>query len=258
MDRLKIKIFIIFGLMFLFFPSILWAKKSAPCIEASPLSFDFGKIKEGPVYKTKFKVDNCGDAPLHIVHIRTSCGCTGAVIGKKILNPSESTEVLVTFHSAGISGPFRKYISIQSNDPTCPNLLLEIKGITVPQPGPRLVLEPWKIHILKRVKDKVYIRLKLKNKGSKPLIITKIIGLHYDINLLTNRDIIIAPHKTKILNLSFKKPPFVIRKLVFLIYSNDPNQPIHYLLVLPKVEKSYKQGEIVGCPACNEQREINF
>ncbi len=238
--------------------SCVWAKTPSPCIEASPLSFDFGKIKEGPIYKTKFRVDNCGDAPLRILHVRTSCGCTGVVIGKKILNPSESTNVMVTFHSAGISGPFRKYISIQSNDPTCPNLLLEIKGITVPQPGPRLVLEPWKVHILKKVNDKAFVRLKLTNKGTKTLIITKIIALHYNIRLLHNKQILIPPHTRKVLRLSFKTPPFIIRKFVFLIYSNDPNQPIHYLLVLPKIEKSHNFKQDFGCPACEEQRELNF
>ena len=235
----------------------VWAKTPAPCIEASPLSFDFGKIKEGPIYKTKFKVDNCGNAPLHIVHVRTSCGCTGAVIGKKVLNPSESTEVIVTFHSAGISGPFRKYISIQSNDPTCPNLLLEIKGISIPQPGPSLALEPWKIHILKKKNNFIYIRIRLANKGTKPLVITKIIALHYDIILLHKR-LIILPHKRKVLVLRFKKPPFIIRKLVFLIYSNDPNQPIHYLLVLPKRVQFNNQKDILGCPTCNEEKILKF
>ncbi len=237
--------------------NIVWAKSKAPCIEARPLSFDFGKIKEGPIYKTRFKIDNCGNAPLHIIHVRTSCGCTGAIIGKKTLKPSESTYVVITFHSAGISGPFRKYISIQSDDPTCPNLLLEIKGISVPQSGPRLVLDPWKIHIFKKKGDNIYLKIRLDNQGSKTLIINKISELHYNIDLI-HKKLFILPHHKKILIVKFKTPPFIIRKLVFLVYSNDPNQPVHYLLVLPKTERVKVQDESFGCPACNERRELDF
>ncbi len=226
-----------------------------PCIEANPLSYNFGRIKEGPIYKTTFRVDNCGNATLHIVHIRTSCGCTGAVIGQPVLKPGESSQVKVTFHSAGMPGEFRKYISIQSDDPTCPNLLLEIRGIVVPQKGPSLMLLPYKIYIPSgRPGSTATVRITMANKGTSLLIVKKIVCKRHHIVLFDGR-YEIAPQKKRTLTARFKRTASNAGKLVFKVFSNDPNRPVHYLVIMqgeapPTVSRA---GELFGCPECSEQ-----
>lgn len=47
--------------------------------------------------RASFKVTNRGEEPVRINRIQTSCGCTGSVVDRKIMNPGESTEIIGTF-----------------------------------------------------------------------------------------------------------------------------------------------------------------
>jgi hypothetical protein len=78
---------------------------------------DFGKIAPNTVVSHRFKVTNTGDALLTITRLNPSCGCTSSVVGKDQLAPGESTELEVTFNSAGYSGPIKKSVEVVSNDP---------------------------------------------------------------------------------------------------------------------------------------------
>lgn len=51
-----------------------------------------------------YRVSNSGDATVRISRIKTSCGCTGSVIDRKILEPGESTEIKATFNKGRRQG----------------------------------------------------------------------------------------------------------------------------------------------------------
>jgi hypothetical protein len=93
---------------------------------------DFGKIAPDTVVSHRFKVTNTGDALLTITKLNPSCGCTSSVVGKDHLAPGESTELEVTFNSAGYTGPIEKSVGVVSDDPAQPSQTLAFTGEVAP------------------------------------------------------------------------------------------------------------------------------
>lgn len=48
--------------------------------------------------KAVFNVTNEGAQSVRIARIKTSCGCTGSILDRKIIEPGESTEIVATFN----------------------------------------------------------------------------------------------------------------------------------------------------------------
>ena len=89
-----------------------------PCISfVNGTYHDFGTIDEGQTIKYEFSLKNIGRSDLIVKDIKSSCGCTGAKISKKIVAPSEIAKVVVTYK--GRSTPNRETVPIWiiSNDP---------------------------------------------------------------------------------------------------------------------------------------------
>jgi len=51
-----------------------------------------------------FKVTNDGDETVRIARVKTTCGCTGSILNKKIIAPGESAEIIGTFHKGKRQG----------------------------------------------------------------------------------------------------------------------------------------------------------
>ena len=51
-----------------------------------------------------FKVTNEGDKTVRIARIKTTCGCTGSILNKKIIEPGETAEIVGTFHKGKRQG----------------------------------------------------------------------------------------------------------------------------------------------------------
>ena len=65
------------------------------------------KIELNPddaVAKAEFVMTNKGKETVEIDRIKTSCGCTGSILDKKIVNPGESTTVIGTFKKGNRHG----------------------------------------------------------------------------------------------------------------------------------------------------------
>ncbi len=83
---------------------------------ARELTYDFGVIdyKGGDVHHT-FLIENCGDEPLVIERVVTSCSCTKASISRKPLAVGERREMKVTYEVRKMPiGLFSKSILIFS------------------------------------------------------------------------------------------------------------------------------------------------
>lgn len=104
------------------------AKEGKPRIAVAEKSFDFGKVKEGTNVEHVYKVKNEGNAELVIENVRSSCGCTVAQPTKKNVPPGGESEIKATFRTAGRGGKTRKTITVRSNDPVTPTLVLSIQG----------------------------------------------------------------------------------------------------------------------------------
>jgi len=97
-----------------------------PKIKFESTQHDFGKIKEGKISEYTFKFQNLGKENLIISDVRTSCGCTAAVVEGKNLKPAESGTIKIEFDSTGREGRLSRTIVVMSNDPVTPTTTLTI------------------------------------------------------------------------------------------------------------------------------------
>lgn len=87
---------------------------------------DFGKVKEGLKVEYTFKFENKGTESLVVKDIKTSCGCTAAVVSNSSLKPGEVGSIKVNFDTKNRSGRNSKSITVVSNDKKEPNKILTI------------------------------------------------------------------------------------------------------------------------------------
>jgi hypothetical protein len=72
----------------------------------------------------KYKFTNTGTQPIKIENVRTSCGCTTAVLKKTEYAPGESGEIESRFTFSGRTGRQEKAIMVQTSDkPNDPTIL---------------------------------------------------------------------------------------------------------------------------------------
>ena len=102
-----------------------WA---APNLVVEQPVFDFGEVAQGDKVPHTFKFRNDGDEPLLIDRVKSSCGCTAALVSAKTLAPGESGEVKTNFDTTRFRGAVTKTISLYSNDPQRPIKKMSIKG----------------------------------------------------------------------------------------------------------------------------------
>ena len=68
-----------------------------------------------------------GDAVLEIRKVKSSWGCTAALLSSEEINPGEKGEIKTVFNPAGRHGPYKKTIKVYSNDKKNPIMRLYIK-----------------------------------------------------------------------------------------------------------------------------------
>lgn len=126
-------------LMFLFFAAP--HAFAAPKLTAERLNYDFGTIFQGEKVQQIFRFRNDGDELLTVGNVRSSCGCTAAILSASRIAPGSFGELRVTFDSARFKGAIHKMVSIDSNDPEQPELTFAISGNVKAE----LVMQPERI-----------------------------------------------------------------------------------------------------------------
>ena len=93
----------------------------------------------------KYKFTNTGTTPIKIENVRTSCGCTTAVLKKTEYAPGESGEIESRFTFSGRTGKQEKAIMVQTSDkPSNPTILqMHVNIEDVVKIEPEVVL--WRI-----------------------------------------------------------------------------------------------------------------
>lgn len=104
---------------------IAWA---APKLVVDQSVYDFGAVPQGEKVLHTFVFTNDGDALLDISKLRSSCGCTAALLSSSQLQPGEQGEVKANFDSERFRGKVSKTIYLYSNDPVSPVTQLQITG----------------------------------------------------------------------------------------------------------------------------------
>jgi hypothetical protein len=81
---------------------ILLSLTATSLLPAAILSWDRTEVElemkpEQEEIRASFTVTNEDKKRIRIARVKTSCGCTGSIIDRKILEPGESTEIIATF-----------------------------------------------------------------------------------------------------------------------------------------------------------------
>ncbi len=87
---------------------------------------DFGQVKEGDVVDYTFNFVNKGKKTLKIKDIKTSCGCTAALVSSKRIKPGKEGTLKVELDTKNRVGKLSRRVTIYSNDPNNPNMILTI------------------------------------------------------------------------------------------------------------------------------------
>ncbi|MCF6156603.1 MAG: DUF1573 domain-containing protein [Candidatus Brocadia sp.] len=90
--------------------------------------YDFGKIYMGEIVKHGFKFKNLGSDELIVTSVKSSCGCTAALVSKSNLLTGEEGEVQIKFNPGRFVGRVTKSVTVNSNDPKNSTYKLTITG----------------------------------------------------------------------------------------------------------------------------------
>jgi Protein of unknown function (DUF1573) len=98
----------------------------APTIYFPETQHDFGKVNEGDKVDYTFSFANKGTSVLTIKDIKTSCGCTAALVSQDNINPGQEGTLKVELDTKNRSGKMSRTVTISSNDPKDPSKILTI------------------------------------------------------------------------------------------------------------------------------------
>ncbi|WPJ94040.1 DUF1573 domain-containing protein [Coraliomargarita algicola] len=91
--------------------------------------------------RATFTVTNEGEKTVRIARIKTSCGCTGSILDKKIIKPGETTEIIATFNKGKRQGLNRNRLQvfIDSQAEAVVTLAMNVEIPTLIKAAPQIV-----------------------------------------------------------------------------------------------------------------------
>jgi len=119
------------------------ATAAAPRLELQERTFDFGTVERGSKIEHTFALPNRGDGVLLIDHVKSSCGCTVAVVSAHEVPSAADARVTVTVDTARMAGRVTKIVTVYTNDPDNPVLPLTMTG----QVAADLLLTPTPLYL---------------------------------------------------------------------------------------------------------------
>ncbi|MFA6044240.1 MAG: DUF1573 domain-containing protein [Phycisphaerales bacterium] len=131
---------------------------AVPAGEGPEITFDeklheFGIISDDKNVNHQFKFKNTGKTTLTITNTQGSCGCTVPQLDKKAYEPGEEGEIKVEYHPQNRKGPQHTTVTVTSNDPTKPQVVLELKS----EVRPLVAIEPTVLNVGQVPKGKAQV-----------------------------------------------------------------------------------------------------
>jgi len=126
LQKEKLMYCLILSSILLFWSAVTIAQPKIQVVSDS--AYNFGTLYQGEKAEAAFEIKNVGKDTLVINRVESSCGCTAVLACVNRIPPNGIAKIVVTFNSAGILGPVRKYVSVLSNDPQKPEVEFEIFG----------------------------------------------------------------------------------------------------------------------------------
>ncbi len=99
-----------------------------PTIFFKEPDFNFGKIYKGQKVEHVYMFENRGENTLNIKKVKTSCGCTAAILTNHTISPAETGEIRVTYNPGSNTGNVKKSITVLNDDPEHSSYRLTIFG----------------------------------------------------------------------------------------------------------------------------------
>lgn len=100
-----------------------------PKIQFTELKHDFGTVNQNSELRHTFVFKNIGTGTLVIDKVKTSCGCTAALVSDKEIAPGGEGKIDVVFKTgSGYGGRSEKTITVTSNDPEHPTTTLTVSA----------------------------------------------------------------------------------------------------------------------------------
>lgn len=119
---------------------------STTLLAASELSWDQTQVHidmkpDQEKAEAVFTVTNEGDETVRIARIKTSCGCTGSVVDRKIIEPGDSTEIIGVFNKGKRQGLNRNRLQvfIDSQPEPVATLVMNVQIPTLIEATPQIV-----------------------------------------------------------------------------------------------------------------------
>ncbi len=236
-------------LLFFAAVSMAQAPMNKPLIWSPNRTHNFGDLREGQIVAHNFKIFNRGGDTLRITKLRSSCGCTVANVGSKVLAPGDSTLIRVTFNTKNKRGVQRKTIFVLSNDPYSPRLKFTLNAtvygkndnIEMIKKGPKLKLQTYQLQLGKIDEGTIKTtHIKYKNVGKYPLTIQQL--------KTSSKFIKVIPNKLKLkpneigeaeIKIDTKGLQGSLARTV-MFYSNDPLDSIQMLTIFFSINKDKK------------------
>ena len=131
-----------FLLLLVLFFAIVGSGFATPQLVAEQLSYDFGEVLQGGKVDYTFRFRNAGDEVLEVGNVRSSCGCTAALLSTRRIAPGDMGELQATFDSTRFQGAVSKLISLDSNDPQQPQISFSLFGDVKAE----LILQPERVN----------------------------------------------------------------------------------------------------------------
>lgn len=103
------------------------AEAQAPVAGVPKPVVDVGLVTRGEPIVHEFAIHNAGDADLEITEVKPACGCTVASYASRI-EPGRTGLVRTVLETDSFNGPIAKSVTVFTNDPANPRLLLVIKA----------------------------------------------------------------------------------------------------------------------------------
>ncbi|MGQ9863812.1 MAG: DUF1573 domain-containing protein [Bacteroidia bacterium] len=105
---------------------------NAPKIVFERTEFDGGEVLQGQIVEFAFRLRNEGKSDLVIESVKASCGCTAIEPTEKVIRPGAESVITARFDSRGREGLQHKTVTVQTNDPANPSIILHLKANVVP------------------------------------------------------------------------------------------------------------------------------
>lgn len=102
--------------------------RRAPRLDIAETRHDFGRVPQGTAVRHVFAVRNGGDLVLDVIRLRSAPDCAARLLGPSEVAAGGTAAIEAVFETDAVFGPERRTVTVYSNDPRQPAVVLALVG----------------------------------------------------------------------------------------------------------------------------------